>query len=51
MKRRMCVMEEDCKTRIEKVKNIMRHMQVAKDTKDWGKVPGLKKEMDDATGP
>jgi hypothetical protein len=51
MKRKMRTMEEDCESRIAALKSIIRRIQLAKDSKDFGKLPGLKKEYEDARGP
>ena len=40
----MCTLEADCQTRIESLKSIIRRIQLAKDSMDFGKLPGLQKE-------
>jgi hypothetical protein len=40
-------MEVDCQTRIDVLKSIIGRIQLAKDSMDFGKLPGLKKEYED----
>ena len=47
MKRKICTMEVDCQTRIDVLKSIIGRIQLAKDSMDFGKLPGLKKEYED----
>jgi hypothetical protein len=44
-------MEADCQTRIVAMKSIIVRIQLAKDSMDFGKLPVLKNEYEDATGP